>query len=237
MRFLKTVLHVHTDYSRDSNRSPAELVETALRQDVECVGITDHNDIRGALAAREDGRVRVIVGEEISTADGHMIGLFLDECIPPGMSAMETAHRIRQQGGLVLAPHPFSSLCADSLGSVLDELLPWLDAIEVCNAQNPLVWEDRRAGRYADKHGLIAYMGADTHLHGYLAGCYQMMPNFDGPDDFRGALARAELVPGRFGPAYLATMGLYDMACKLFGWRVPGFGRNDRTSQVAMAVD
>lgn len=226
MKRLKTVLHAHTDYSHDSNRSPEELVATAVQQGVECVGITDHNEIRGALAARELGRVRVIVGAEILTTDGDLIGLFLEERIPPGLSAVETARRIRAQGGLVLAPHAFASLCADRLGSAMDELVPWLDAVEVCNSQNPLWWEDRRAAAFAVRHGLTGYVGADAHLRGYLAGGYQWVPKFDGAESFRQALRRAELVPRRFGPTYMAGMALQHYWYLLFRQRLPGFAAN-----------
>ena len=84
MRRWKTVLHVHTDYSPDSNCPPEELVALAKQQGVDCIAITDHDEIAGALAAQAVGGVRSIVGEEVSTADGHLIGLFLKECVPPG---------------------------------------------------------------------------------------------------------------------------------------------------------
>lgn len=227
MSRVKTVIHAHTNYSYDANTSPEELIEAARWQGVDCVAITDHDTIAGALEARQIGGVRVIVGEEISTADGHLIGLFLEQCIPPGLGIEETAERIRAQGGLVLAPHPFSTLCEDSLGRAAPERLPrWLDAIEVCNAQNPFFWEDRQAWRLARRHGITAYVGADTHLRGHLAACYQVLPAFDGPVRFLDALIRAELYPGHFGPAYFAAMG----ACYLWGRlsprRLPGFGIN-----------
>ena len=150
MARLKTVIHVHTHYSYDSDRSPEDLVRAARRAGVDCVAVTDHNEIAGALAARALGGVQIIVGEEITSADGHIIGLFLHERVPPGLSAEATAQRIHDQGGLVLAPHPFTILCDRSLGPhALARLRPWLDAVEVCNAQDFLPWENARARRYA----------------------------------------------------------------------------------------
>lgn len=223
---LKTVIHVHTDYSHDSNRSWEEVLHLARRQRVDVVAITDHNTIAGALAARDaTDAVRVIVGEEISSADGHLIGLFLDERVPPQLTGEETVARIRAQGGLVLAPHPLATLCASSLGRAnLERLTPLIDAVEVCNAQNPFAWEDRRAARYADRCGIVGYAGADAHLRGYLAGCYQLMADFASPGEFLAALRGAELVRGHFGPAYTARMAARHYWAKLSGRRWRGFG-------------
>jgi hypothetical protein len=209
MQRLKTVIHIHTNYSFDSNTTPDELLETARQQGVDCLAITDHDEIDGALEAREIGGVRIIVGEEISSADGHVIGLFLTERIPPGLLVEETAERIKAQGGLVLAPHPFARLCRNSLhAEALQRLLPWLDAVEVFNAQNPLPWENLWAGRFARRHGIAAYVGDDTHVAGRLAACYQLLPAFDGAVGFLAALRAAELCPGRFGPGYFAALGV-----------------------------
>ncbi len=223
----KTVVHSHTDYSHDSNVSWERLLATARHQGVDCVAITDHDQVEGALRARQAGDVRVIVGEEISSADGHIIGLFLEERVQPGLSLEETAGRIRQQGGLVLAPHPLATLCEDSLRATnLARLLPWLDAVEVGNAQNVFTWEDRKAAGFAREHGIAPYVGADAHIRGYLAGCYQMMAEFDGPGGFMESLRSAELHAGLFGLGYFVAMGgrhLWDMFSRR---RLRGFGVN-----------
>lgn len=214
---LKTVIHVHTAYSYDSNRSIGDLVQTAVRQGVDCVAVTDHNEIRGALEARDQGAVRVIIGEEISSTDGHILGLFLEQRVPPGLSGRATAERIKTQGGLVLAPHPGARLCANSISlATVGRLRPWIDAIEVCNSQNPLFWEDARARRYCERHGLTPYVGADAHLRGWLAGAYQWLPDFDGSKSFLSALRQAQLVRSRFGIRYMAAMAGRHYWHKLF---------------------
>lgn len=224
---MKTVIHIHTNYSHDANTSCEALIETAREQNVDCLAITDHNEIDGALAARDIGGIDVIVGEEITSADGHVIGLFLTSRVPPGLPIEETAERIRAQGGLVLAPHPFSTLCSQSLGpAALRRLLPWLDAVEVCNAQNPLPWEDARASRFARRHRITPYAGSDTHIAGYLAGAYQTTRAFAGAADFQEALGEAELHPGRFGVGYFATMIGRHLWDKVFRQPLPGFGVN-----------
>lgn len=227
MRLHKTVLHVHTNYSHDSNTSPAQLISTARRQGVSCIGVTDHDEIRGAIEARYIGReegVEVIVGEEISTRDGHLIGLFLREHVEPGLTALETAVRIREQGGLVFVPHPF--LGRHGLRQRMLDMLPMIDAIEVCNGQNPMKRTDLKAARFALEHRITPYAGADAHVRGYLAVCYQEMPAFSCPRSFLHALARAEMTFGRFGPAYFTTLASYFACAKMFRGRLRGFGDN-----------
>ena len=115
-------LHVHTLWSDFAQRPEAILEAASGRVDV--VAITDHDEIRGALRAREWARehpelgVDVVVGEEISTLNGHLLGLFLEECVPPGLNALETIGEIHAQGGLAVAAHPFHPLRGVSRGHV-----------------------------------------------------------------------------------------------------------------------
>jgi predicted metal-dependent phosphoesterase TrpH len=226
MQRRKTVIHIHTNYSFDANTSPDELLATARAQNVECLVITDHDEIEGARAVRERGEIDVVIGEEVSSRDGHILGLFLHKRIDPGMSAEDTARAIKDQGGLVMAPHPFTVLCDDSLHAATERLLPWLDGIEICNAQDLLPWENNRARRFADEHGLLHFVGADTHIRGYLDTCYQMMPAFDGPETFLDALRNAELFPGRFPIGYFARMGARHVWDMFMRHPLPGFGAN-----------
>src|SRR5262245_65524190 len=104
-------LHVHTLWS-DGAQRPEEVVAVAAER-VDVVAITDHDEIRGALRARDFARERpelgvdVVVGEEISTLNGHLLGLFLEERVPPGLTALETSGEIHAQGGLAVAAHTF----------------------------------------------------------------------------------------------------------------------------------
>ena len=133
-------LHVHTLWS-DGAQRPEDVVAVASER-VDVVAITDHDEIRGALRAREWARehpelgVDVVVGEEISTPNGHLLGLFLEECIPPGLSALDTIGEIHAQGGLAVAAHPFHPIRGVSRGHVsiarMIRDLP-LDAIEAVN--------------------------------------------------------------------------------------------------------
>ena len=133
-------LHVHTLWS-DGAQRPEDVVAVASER-VDVVAITDHDEIRGALRARDWARERpelgvdVVVGEEISTLNGHLLGLFLEECIPPGLSALDTIGEIHAQGGLAVAAHPFHPIRGVTRGHVsvarMIRDLP-LDAIEAVN--------------------------------------------------------------------------------------------------------
>jgi hypothetical protein len=231
----KTVIHVHTDYSSDSNQSPAQLVESALRERIDCIAVTDHDTIDGAMHVRSLARLSVIVGEEITTRDGHLLGLFLHATIPPGLSAEETIAEIRSQGGLALAPHPFSRLAQRSLLAATSRIAPLLDGVEVHNAQNPLPWEDGAAARFAAKHGLPGFVGADTHLAGRLAPCYQMLDPFHGPREFLHALRAANCVRGRYGPVYIARMAARHVCEHILHAPLASYGRNHAARRLAAA--
>ncbi|NLX21456.1 MAG: PHP domain-containing protein [Phycisphaerae bacterium] len=206
MRLLKTVFHVHTDFSDDSNNAVEHLLDCAHRWGIDCLAVTDHDTIEGAqaLAAAAGPRPRVIVGEEISTHDGHLIGLFLNEHVGPGRSARETAKAIRQQGGLVVVPHPFNSIFGCGLRSTTHDLLDLIDAVEVANAQNFSPLPNRRARQFAHRHHLPALVGVDSHHRHSVHTCYQHIPEFDGPESFLAALRHAQLVPGRHTLGYFA---------------------------------
>ncbi|MFO0839465.1 MAG: PHP domain-containing protein [Phycisphaerae bacterium] len=232
---IKTILHVHSNYSHDSNISPAELVEQARREGVDCLGITDHDQIRGALDAQQIGGVRVIVGQEITTADGHLIGLFLNERIPPWLSVEESAARVKGQGGLVLAPHPFLTLCEFSLQSAVQRILPLIDAVEIHNAQNPLFWQDWKTRGFIRRHGLTAYSGADSHIRGFRWPAFQLMPDFDSPASFLAALQQARLVRGRYSPAYMSVMVFRHVYEARYGRPYGAFGKNCDPARFARA--
>jgi len=236
MSFIKTVIHVHTSYSYDSNSSPEAVIAAARREGVGCVAITDHDEIDGALEARAISTdVRVIVGEEISTRDGHIIGLFLSSRIPPGLSAEKTIERIRAQSGLVLAPHPFVRFCQHSLGRTVRRLASCFDAVEIVNSQNPLFWQDYRAERFARRNQLTMYVGTDGHLTGRFAPAFQLMADFDGAGAFLTSLRGAVRVKGRFGPRYLARSAYQHAFRRLVGRSPRGYGERSRAPLNAMA--
>jgi len=241
---LRVAIHLHTHYSYDSNQSPADILAAAERERIDVVAITDHDEIDGACEARElsergGSRVRVIVGEEVSSRDGHLIGLFMQRRIEPGLSAEETIAAIREQGGVVLAPHPFSTLCDNSLRANAERVAPLIDAMEIHNAQNPLPWQDAAAARFARERGITPFVGCDGHIRGQLAPAYQTMPAFRGSVEFLASLRQAKLTFGRYGPRYfLGMIGRHVWDC-VFPRRLPGFGSKlpDRGPIVRSAIN
>jgi predicted metal-dependent phosphoesterase TrpH len=128
-------LHLHTEYSKDSMSRLADVAARARLAGLTHLAVTDHNTIEGARRMQDVSSLPVIVGEEIMTAEGELIGLFLKEPVPPGMSASDTVRAIRQQGALVYLPHPRDpyrhGLSAAGLAQVRDAV----DIIEVFNSR------------------------------------------------------------------------------------------------------
>ena len=203
--------HLHTVASGDAVLTLEQLAERARQAGLDVVCITDHNVTSAALAATErDLGVRVIVGEEIRTPDGDVIGLFLTERIPYVLPLPEVVGRIRTQGGLVYAPHPFD-LGRSSLGRVLPGLCAEgaVDVIEVFNAKIADQALNDRAAELAGAFSLPGGAGSDAHDAPGVGAAYLEMPDFDGPAGFLAALAHAQ-VTGEFRPHAPATRGAPD---------------------------
>ena len=190
-------LHMHTDHSNDCATPVEVLLATAREQGLGAIAVTDHNEISGALEAREKAAefgVKVIVAEEVKTADqGEVIGLFIEEKIPRGMTLAETVAEIKRQGGLVYVPHPF-----DRMHSVPDyeHLLTIVDDIDLIEVYNPRVAIgsfNEEAARFAAKYRILAAAGSDSHVVQGLGSVRVRMADFDGPQEFLEALREAEI--------------------------------------------
>ena len=199
---LRADLHVHTGYSPDSEMSPERLVVRCLRTGLNCLAVTDHDSIEGALAVRELAPFRVIIGEEVCSADGEITGLFLSERVPPGLPAKETALRIKEQGGLVSIPHPFDRFRSRVItADGLRELLPLADIVEVFNSRNSLDEDNRKARQLADEYGLLGSAVSDAHTALEVGRTYVDLPDFDGtPEGFLAALAKGRIVANKTSP-------------------------------------
>ncbi|MDR2987026.1 MAG: PHP domain-containing protein [Nocardiopsaceae bacterium] len=194
--------HLHTAASGDAVTSVDEVAERAAAEGIGVVAITDHNETRAALAAaaERDYGVRVIVGEEIRTQAGEIIGLFLTERIPYVLPAEEAVARIRAQGGLVYLPHPFDPL-RGSLGTAAGRLCAqgMADIVEVFNAKIADQDLNTSAVKLAERWGLPGGAGSDAHDPAGIGAAYLEMPDFDGPASFLAALATARLA-GEYRP-------------------------------------
>lgn len=195
-------LHVHTTYSFDSTIEPAGLREACRERGLAGVAITDHDSLRGSLEfAAELPDLLIVPGSEIRSAEGEIIGLFLSEEVPPGLTAPETMRRIREQGGVVLIPHPFDIVKLRRMTSHrLEELKGEIDAIEALNGK-PRWWlANRSAGRFAARLGLPVTAGSDAHKAGHVGLLYTEMEEFSGPAGFLSSLRDASVHGKRYSP-------------------------------------
>jgi predicted metal-dependent phosphoesterase TrpH len=188
-------LHVHTYYSDDSLMKPAEVIRTVQRLGLDGVAITDHNTITGARELQAVAPFLVIVGEEIKTTQGEIIGLFLREPIPRGLSPEETIAAIRQQEAVVYVPHPLDRIRTSAMGRrALLRIIHQVDALEVFNARILFPRENAQARELALRYGLAMGAGSDAHIASEIGRGYVIMEPFDGPASFLASLTRGEAV-------------------------------------------
>jgi predicted metal-dependent phosphoesterase TrpH len=203
-------LHLHTSWSHDCQIPVDDLLDHAEAQGLGALAVTDHNVFGGALEAVEAARGRdlvVIPGEEVKTdGQGEVIGLFLREEIPRGMSFAETIAAIRAQGGVVYLPHPFDRLHAVPDPALLLRHLDEIDVVEVYNARLLFEAYNDEALRFARKYGLTMGAGSDAHvLQGVGTGGLRM-PAFDGPEEFLEGLRSAQVLRRPRSLLYLQSL-------------------------------
>lgn len=203
-------LHMHTAHSHDCSIDPAELVRHAVDQGLGAIAVTDHNVFPGALEAVAAARgtpLVVIPGEEVKTdGQGEVIGLFLKQEIPRGMSFADTVAAIREQGGLVYVPHPFDRMHAIPSPATLNRHLAEIDVFEVYNARLLFEGYNDEALRFARKYNLTMGAGSDAHVvQGVGTGALRMRA-FDGPEEFLISLRSAEVLRRPKSLAYLQSL-------------------------------
>ncbi|ADB49222.1 glycosyltransferase [Conexibacter woesei] len=195
-RLIDVDLHMHTDHSGDCATPVEVLLATAKARGLGAIAVTDHNEISGALEAQAKASgIKVIVGEEVKTKDqGEVIGLFLTELIPRGLSLAATIAEIKRQGGVVYVPHPFDRMHAvpdyEHLLAVLDDV----DAIEIFNPRIAIQEFNEEAVRFAAKYRIPAGAGSDAHVAQGLGSVRIRMPDFDGPQEFMESLREADVI-------------------------------------------
>ncbi len=217
-RPLRIDLHTHTHYSPDGITSPQRFVTACRRKGITCVAVTDHNTIRGALAVNEIAPFRVIVGAEIRSREGEIIGLFLSEEVPPGLSAQETIERIRAQDGIVSLPHPLDRFRGGVGAERLARLAPLVDIVEVMNARTTLARDNDEAARLAEKHGLVAIAVSDAHSPWEIGQAYVEADSFESPQELLEALRRGTLV-GRPSTKLVHLISRYAVLRRKLGWK------------------
>lgn len=216
---VKIEFHVHTRYSGDSLLRLRRLYRTLRAHGIDWVAITDHNTAEGALAFRRryDGhRIRVIVGEEIMTTEGEIIGLFLKETIPSGMTPEATVAAIEAQGGLVYVPHPYDEKRAETVlrASALARLGDRVHLIERYNGRNVSPAYEAKQASIALCVPALPVVGSDAHSAPELGRNYMIAEPFSSPEELLAALEDADAVTA---PCHPAAHRLTRWA-KLLGW-------------------
>ena len=194
--------HIHTRFSRDSILTEEKFIARAIERGLTHAVVTNHNNIEGAIAVRDKveqmglaDKLTVILGEEVSTADGEVVGMFLTKTIPRGLSANETADEIHRQGGLVSIPHPFdpfrgSHIKEGPLRNLAE--IGKIDMIEVFNCRVTFQRHNEEAAEFAKRYDIPGIAASDSHSSFEVAMAFNAMPSFDSADELRTALQQNE---------------------------------------------
>jgi len=190
--------HIHTRFSRDSILGEERFIRIALERGLTHVAVTNHNNVEGAVAVRDKVRelgleqeLTVILGEEVSTADGEVVGVFLQRTIPRGLSADETADAIHSQGGLVSIPHPYDPFRASHIREqpLLDLLEAGkVDMIEVFNSRVTLQRHNLAAAELAARYGVPGISASDSHSSFEIAMSFNALPAFASAEELKAGL-------------------------------------------------
>ncbi len=185
----KADIHIHSDHSDGLATIPEIMEYVQNSTDLKVIAITDHNTIEGALFAKSLSELYdfdVVIGEEVSSAQGHILGLFLEEAVPAGMSGKDTIRAIEEQGGIAVIAHPFANRAfgpfgLNSVGHALDEL--GFKALEVYNSSPYLIYANKLAAKtFAGGNGIAATGGSDAHVLKAVGKGYTVFRGTTGED-------------------------------------------------------
>lgn len=186
--------HCHTSpYSRDAGAKLDTIVRRCRERGVRGIAITDHDETEGAFRLRSMAPdwLDVVIGEEINTSAGEIIGIFLKEKIPPGLSPEETLARIRRQGGISVVPHPFDRFRHKVLDPLeLERNIDGIDAIEIFNARNLLEADNIKASDFARRFDKPVICASDAHFIGEYGRTVMEAIDWKSPASFMQSLDR-----------------------------------------------
>ncbi len=201
VKLLKADLHIHTEYSIDCDMSLEQIISRCQEMGIDCIAIADHGTAEGALKMQSIAPFTVIVAEEILTTHGEIMGMFLKETIPSGLSVEQTISQIKAQGALVNIPHPFDVFRPSVLDSSKIEIsAEQIDLIEVFNSRYFLLRSSVKAQTFAEKYGIPQSAGSDAHTPHEIGNAYIEIPEFNGRDDFLRALKKGRILGHRTSP-------------------------------------
>jgi predicted metal-dependent phosphoesterase TrpH len=185
-------LHLHSSASFDCRVAPLEVARRCSELGLSPVFLTDHDGIDGARMLVEAGKT-AIVGEEIMTSEGELIGLFLKEAVPARLSPEETVAAIKEQGGLVCLEHPYDTTRRNLREEAIERIAGQIDIVEVFNGRSRPE-HNRRAEELRSTLGVPAGAGSDAHTLREIGSVYLEMEAFDGAHDFLAKLRSGNLV-------------------------------------------
>lgn len=186
-------MHSHTCWSSDCVVQFERIIRLCEKRGIDRIAITDHNTADGALAMKKLAPELVIVGEEIMTTQGEILGYFMQESIPEGLSPQEAIRRLRDQGAVISVSHPFDRLRKGAWRETdLLQIIGQVDAIEVFNARCMFPEDNLKALQFAQAHGVLGTIGSDAHIGVEYGTAYGLLRPFqDDPEDFLEALREA----------------------------------------------
>ncbi len=191
---LKADFHIHTSSSMDCNTPPENVVTRCLETGINCIAVSDHDAVEGALKVQALAPFTVIVAEEVLTPFGEIMGMFLKERVPSGISIEEAISRIKAQGGLVSIPHPFDTMRGLKVDmKKMEELARQIDIMEIFNARSLLMPDSNKARDFAHKFSIPGTAGSDAHMASEIGSTFVEMPEFTGRDDFLQSLRQGNI--------------------------------------------
>lgn len=201
----KIDLHTHSVASPDGSLDESDYRRMLETGKLDCIAITDHNTTSFAQEMRAKLGERIIVGEEITTYEGEIIGLYLTETVKAGMSAADTAQAIKQQGGLVYIPHPFETVRKGISPATLDAIANTVDVIETRNGRAVFQNKSKQAEAWAAQHRTPRAASSDSHgKHGW-GRTYSVIKHLPARETLASLLAEATYksgLPGLRGVLY-----------------------------------
>ena len=214
---IRAEFHCHSVYSPDSLVELGALLKACDERGIDKIAITDHGSMQGAIKAHQMAPERVIVAEEIATFEGEILGYFMTEEIPQGLPAVEVVRRLRGQGAFISLAHPFDPHRSWWTEKTLDQILPYLDGLEVFNARCLREEYNQAADEFALEHGKALMAGSDAHTLKELGRATMTMPRFDDAEGLRAA-AREATISGELSGLYVHMVSTFARVAKKFNF-------------------
>lgn len=193
----KVDLHTHSTSSPDGGITAAQYKQILSTGALDYIAITDHNRIDTAFVLNKELGDRIIIGEEIMTTKGEIIGLYLQTAVPPNLTPLETIKRIKDQHGLVYIPHPFETLRKGLHPADLEDIADFIDIMEVYNGRAVLQDRSQQAAVWAKLNAVAGVASSDAHGVKGLGKTYTQIHEAPNQDNLLTQLASSTPIAGR----------------------------------------